>query len=132
MLRTKVCKNLLKQWSQEQLKQAIAGVRSGESQRNVCARFEIPRRTLRYLVQGLSEKKLGRQSILNHQRERDFGQGVKRYCQIGLPLTPTLVRHQMFRYCDINNIPNNFNKEKQLAGKDWLSLFLKRNGDYCV
>lgn len=80
----------------------------------------------------MSEKKLGRPSILDEEQERNFVQRIKRYSQIGLPLTPKLVRHQMFRYCDINNIPNNFNKEKQFAGKDWLSLFLKRNADLSV
>ncbi|KAG5896078.1 hypothetical protein JTB14_006867 [Gonioctena quinquepunctata] len=126
----KVFKHLRKRWSQDQLEQAIAAARRGESQRNIYTRFEIPRRTLRrYLVQGLSEKKLGRPSILNHHQERDFVQRIQQYCQIGLPLTPKLVRHQMFRFCDINKIPNNFNKEKQLAGRDWLSSFLKRNAD---
>lgn len=84
------------------------------------------------MIQGLSEKKMGRSSILNHQQERDFVQWTKRYCDIGLPLTPKLVRYQMFRYCVINHIPNNFSIEKQLAGKDWLSLFLKRHADLSV
>lgn len=90
-------KNLRKLWTQEQLDSAVAAVVAGESQRNAATRFNIPRRTLRrYVTNGLEVKRLGRPSILSTEQERDFVNRIKRYCQIGLPLTPSLVRHQMY------------------------------------
>lgn len=38
-----------------------------------------------------------------------------------------MIRVQAFAYCNKFNIPNNFNKNTQMAGKTWLKLFLKNN-----
>lgn len=126
----KPCQNLRKKWTQENLVNAVSAVGNGVSQREASRQFKVPRRTLkRYLEEGVSVKRLGRPSLLTIQQENDFVRRIKRYAQVGLPLTPKLVRHQMFKYCQINKIPNNFNQEKQVAGKDWLRLFLRRNPD---
>lgn len=126
----KTCKNLRKQWRYENLGPALQAIRAGESQRNASKRFKIPRRTLRrYLKNGEKQKNLGRPSILSHGQELDFVSRIKRYCEVGLPLTPTLVRHQVYRFCENNGIIHNFNKEKQTAGKDWLRSFLRRQHD---
>ncbi|KAL3277342.1 hypothetical protein HHI36_012693 [Cryptolaemus montrouzieri] len=95
-----------KQWSQIQLENALEAINEGQSQRAASKEFKVPRRTLkRYLNNGLSEKRLGRPSILSVQQERDFVQRIKRYCEVGLPLTPKLVRRQMFKYCQKHSQP---------------------------
>ncbi|XP_049955074.1 uncharacterized protein LOC126471049 [Schistocerca serialis cubense] len=41
--------------------------------------------------------------------------------------TCTQLRKIAFEYAEANNIANKFDKSSRLAGKDWLTLFLKRN-----
>ncbi|KAG5874075.1 hypothetical protein JTB14_033424 [Gonioctena quinquepunctata] len=67
--------------------------------------------------------------MLAPQQERFFVQRIIRYSEIGLPLTSDIVRHQTYRYCVRFNIANNFSKKKEMAGKDWLLLFLRRHPD---
>lgn len=124
----KVCRHIRKRWSQENLEAALMAIRNGESQRNAGSKFNIPRRTLRrYIHWGIALKRLGRPSVLSPQQEKDFVKRIIRFCEVGLPLTLGLVRHQAFRYCEINKIPHNFNKIKECAGKDWLQSFLHRH-----
>ncbi|KAL3287153.1 hypothetical protein HHI36_001632 [Cryptolaemus montrouzieri] len=61
-----------KQWSQIQLENALKAINEGLSQRAASKEFKVIRRTLkRYLDNGLSEKRLGRPSILSVQEERE-------------------------------------------------------------
>lgn len=121
-------KNLRKQWSQENLEAALAAIRNRRSQREVSEQFRIPRRTLRrYVEGGPSVKKLGRPSIFTARQEEDLVQRITRFCEIGMPLTSTMVRYQAYRYCERFNIANNFNNTKELAGKDWFKLFMGRH-----
>lgn len=121
-------KGIRKQWLQQNLENALIALNNGNSQREVAQRYGIPRRTLRrYKNNGLSVKRLGRPSIFTPQQEKDFVKRILRYSEIGLPLTSNLVRHQAFRYCNRFNIQNNFSRTKEMAGKDWLLLFLRRH-----
>lgn len=38
-----------------------------------------------------------------------------------------MIRFQAYAFCEKFNIPHNFNKEKRIAGKGWLRMFLERN-----
>lgn len=123
-------RNIRKQWTQENLERALAAIiDNNQSQREVSTRFGIPRRTLRRYIRdgGASIKRLGRPSILSPEQERDFVQRIIRYSEIGLPLTSNLVRHQAYRYCNRFKIANNFSKKNEMAGKDWLLLFMRRH-----
>lgn len=115
-------------WTADQLTSAMLAVQGGSSQRDAAERFGIPRRTLRnHLQSGKAHKKLGRPSTLTDEQEREFSNRIIRLCEIGLPLTPSLVRRQAYKFCENNNIRHPFNVAKQVAGKDWLARFLKRN-----
>lgn len=46
---------------------------------------------------------------------------------VGVPLTSKMLRVQAFSFCKIKKIPNTFNDAKNVAGKKWLRLFLKRH-----
>ena len=117
------------QWTQEQMQNAINAVNDGElSQRDAADRFRIPRRTLRnHIKSGKIEKKLGRSAVLTKEQEDQFSQRIIRLCEIGLPLTPILVRRSVFKFCVDNNITHPFPVAKEVAGKDWLYAFMKRN-----
>lgn len=75
------------------------------------------------------EKQIGRRTVLTAEQESDLASRIKRLAAIGFPLTPKVIRHQAYVFCEQNDIPNNFNKSSQRAGKDWLKLFLKRHPD---
>ena len=42
-------------------------------------------------------------------------------------LTPMDVRRVVFDYCKKNNIENGFNVNKEIAGRKWFKLFMKRH-----
>ena len=47
-------------------------------------------------------------------------------------LTPADVRHIVYSYCGKINIKNNFNKDKQCAGKNWFIKYVKRYKEHSV
>ncbi|CAG4929841.1 unnamed protein product [Parnassius apollo] len=98
------------------------------SQRKAAATFNIPRRTLRnHIKSGSTKKIIGRTPVLNKTQEKDLCKRVIRLAQVGLPLTSKIVRKQAYEFCKANSIPNSFNDNKNIAGKKWLKIFVKRN-----
>lgn len=116
-------------WTAEQLQVAINAVQDNRlSQREAAQSYNIPRRTIRnHLKSGVLNKKIGRSSIFTPNQEKQFSERIIRLCEIGMPLTPLLVRRSAYKFCVENNIPHRFNAAKGVAGKDWLYSFLKRN-----
>lgn len=116
-------------WSEDSLAAAVAAVQRGQlSTYQAAARHGIPRRTLRnHLNTGKITKDIGRRSVLNKEQEQDLVRRIIRFSEIGIPLTPKVIRQQAFTFCETYKIPNNFNTQNRTAGKDWLKLFLMRN-----
>lgn len=124
----KPCQNLRAKWNDDAIEGALRAVSRGMSQRKASERFKIPRRTLRnHLKTGSKIRKLGRGSLLSKQQEKDLVARIMRLADVGYPITAKIARHQVFRFCEANNIPHKFNREKELAGKAWFKLFRKRN-----
>lgn len=117
------------EWSEAQLKAALHAVNNKEmSQRQAADAFSIPRRTLRnHLKSGSIKKITGRIPILDKSQEQDLTCRIIRLAQVGMPLTPKLVRKQAYEFCKANKIPNCFDEKKNIAGKKWLRNFVKRN-----
>ncbi|KAL0871502.1 hypothetical protein ABMA27_005220 [Loxostege sticticalis] len=118
-------------WTLQQLEAAMRAVQGGTlSQRAAAARYSIPRRTLsNHLKSGKVEKQIGRRTILTKEQENDLASRIRRLSAVGFPLTPKVIRHQAYVFCEQHGIPNNFNEKAKKAGKDWLKLFLKRHSD---
>ncbi|CAH2091012.1 unnamed protein product [Euphydryas editha] len=116
-------------WSEENLIAAVNDVRCGRlSTYKASAQYGVPRRTIRnHLKSGILHKSLGRNAIFTKEQEKDFVNRIIKFAEIGIPLTPKMIRIQAFTFCDKYNIANNFNKTTGLAGKGWLRLFLQRN-----
>ncbi|CAH2084962.1 unnamed protein product [Euphydryas editha] len=116
-------------WSEDTMKAAINAVQKGRlTQRAAAARYNIPRRTLRdHLKTGQEIKRFGRKLILTKKQEEDLAARIKRFANIGIPLTPKFIRKQAFLFCERYDITNNFSSSKRVAGVDWLRSFLKRN-----
>ncbi|KAG5899034.1 hypothetical protein JTB14_000059 [Gonioctena quinquepunctata] len=112
----KISKNIRAKWSEGQLQAALTAIRNNESQQSVAQRFGIPRRTLRnHLRSGKITKCLGRTRVLPRDQETEFASRIIRYCNVGMPLTPSKVRHQVFRFCELNNIKHKFNMPERLV-----------------
>ncbi|CAH2100623.1 unnamed protein product [Euphydryas editha] len=111
------------------MKAAINAVQKGRlTQRVAAARYNIPRRTLRdHLKTGQEIKRFGRKPILTKKQEEDLAARIKRFANIGIPLTTKFIRKQAFLFCERYDITNNFGSSKRVAGVDWLRSFLKRN-----
>ncbi|XP_047535783.1 uncharacterized protein LOC125070127 [Vanessa atalanta] len=116
-------------WSEHQITCAVRAVqRNILSQREAAKRYNIPRRTLRnHLKTGSMERKLGRAATLTPEQEEDLVGRIIRLAEVGMPLTPKLVRKQAFVFCKKNSIPNRFSDTTSTAGRKWLKLFLKRH-----
>ncbi|CAG9765786.1 unnamed protein product [Ceutorhynchus assimilis] len=104
-------------WTEEQLQAAIRAVQHNRlSQREAAQRYKIPRRTLRnHLKSGILNKKIGRSSVLTPEQEVQFSERIVRVCEIGMPLTPLLVRRSVYTFCIENNIPHPFDAAKGIA-----------------
>lgn len=116
-------------WTQENLRSAMAAVERGQlTQRGAADRYNIPRRTLRnHLKSGNARRRLGRSAVMNEAQECDLVNRIIRFANIGMPLSPKLIRRQAFIFCEKYELKHKFNKDVGLAGKDWLKMFLKRN-----
>lgn len=115
-------------WTEANLAAAVAAVRRGCSTYQASSKYEIPRRTLRnHVASGKIQKRLGRHTILSKDQEKDFVKRIIKFSEMGIPLTPKMIRIQAFAFCEKFNIKHDFNQTKRWAGKGWLRLFLKRN-----
>lgn len=99
------------------------GVR--EASRN----FNVPAATLsRRLKSGdFKKKKLGPSCLLGIENENKLKMHIKKLQTFGFSPNQDSVRSMAFNLAEQLNIKNTFNKEKRLAGYDWLKMFLSRH-----
>lgn len=118
-------------WSQQHLEEAMRAITNGQlSVRAASRAYNIPRRTLRnHIKVGSAEKKIGRGTYLTKDEEQDLCARIKRLAKIGMPLTGKVLRKSVFTYCEKRGIDHPFKKEKKMAGRKWLKLFLNRHPD---
>lgn len=121
-------------WSEDDLVAAVRAVQRGTlSTYKAAERYKVPRRTIRnHLQSGSLKKSLGRKAILNDKEEAQLVQRIIRYSEMGLPVTPKILRRLVYKYCEQNNIKHNFNNEDKRAGKDWFKAFMKRHHEISV
>jgi transposase-like protein len=125
-------------WSEEQVQQAVSDViNKGCSVKKSAIVHGIPCSTLRRHVlkfrAGQSVvKKLGRNSILSVEQESELVALIKDMVKRLFGLSQMDIRRLVFKYCDINNIPNSFNTTERAAGRDWFEAFLRRHTDLAV
>ncbi|XP_072380502.1 uncharacterized protein [Diabrotica undecimpunctata] len=116
-------------WTKENLSAALRAVENGTAVNTASRTYHIPRRTLRrYLEEGKQVKScLGRKTILTNAQEAELVQRIIRLSQIGYPLTARVLCKCVYRFTELNNIPNPFQESKGIAGRYWLRGFMKRN-----
>lgn len=80
-----------------------------------------------FMVKFQQIKKLGRSSVLTAEQEKELNDYVLEMSKLFYRLTRQQIMKLAFQYATVNDIPNNFNKEKKNCGKDCYYGFLCRN-----
>ncbi|KAB0804091.1 hypothetical protein PPYR_01061 [Photinus pyralis] len=102
-------------WSADRLEAAIAAIKTGRSIREVSKTFEIPRSTIQKRMKN------------SNNEEQELAAHVIKLSKLFYGVSRDEIKKCAYEYAVKNNIKSPFNKEKKVAGNDWLSGFLKRN-----
>lgn len=127
-------------WDEGQMQRAIDAVKNGEMGWQRAANlYGVPQATLRRRAQNKNkifngtEKGLGRfQPTFDKKLERELVEHLKLLESRLFGLTMTEVRELAFQIAEKNGVEHRFNKDKQMAGWDWVNGFVKRNPDICL
>lgn len=119
-------------YGSDRLALAVAAVREGQSIRGAGADYGIPRRTLkRHCIGDVripGAVTLGRKRcIYSSAFEAQLVDYAKEMSERMYGLTTTDVRRLAFTISKKLGVTNNFDKVRGLAGKDWLSNFMRRH-----
>lgn len=121
-------------WSEENMERALSALKNGDMGLNAAARtYSVPKATLKrhfdgsniYAVDG--KKIVGSLSDLPSHVEEEIENHVLKLEECMFGMTSLDLRSLAYQVAVQNNIPTRFNNEKQLAGKKWYSLFMKRH-----
>ena len=92
------------------------------------AQFSVPKTTLFKQLKGTLVKtpKKGRHAVFNYEQEQQLETYIIECCKPFYGITPISLRRIAFRFAEANKLKHNFNKNTQLAGKDWYYGFMAR------
>lgn len=136
MVRTYKRRSERRSWDMEKMNMAIASVRNSElSIREASSTYGIPKSTLerhknkKIITPGC----LGRyRPVLNAEFEAELVDYCIQMQNRLFGLTIRDLRSMAYQLAEKNNLQHDFDKEKQLAGKDWVSGFLRRNPELAL
>jgi hypothetical protein len=126
-------------WGAENMEQAMKAVNSESmSLRKAAESFQVPKDALhrrlkmklkpRRESESQAEPMLGRfRSVLSRPQEEELAAYILLMDQTFYGLTIKDICQIVYQFADRNRIPNTFNKELGLAGRDFVMGFLKRN-----
>ena len=116
-------------WDEDAMKAAVHAVLvNGVSRKRAAVMHSVPRQTLRRHLKNAQDglgvaEKLGRKTILAEEQVTELSEKLHSMESKLYGLTPTDVRHVVFDFCKKNNIENCFNVQKDIAGRNWFSLW---------
>ncbi|XP_052758900.1 uncharacterized protein LOC128202470 [Galleria mellonella] len=114
----------------EDLRHAVEDVRNKKLTLGQAAtKYSIPKSTLfKQLKQNkVKTLKKGRSAVFNREQEDQLEKYILDCCKTFYGITPSSLRRIAFRFAEANKLKHNFNKETQLAGKDWYYGFISRH-----
>lgn len=116
-------------WSQDQLYRGFRLVEEGKTIREAARSCGVPFSTLQERLKNKNRDKpqLGRNTVFTREQEDEMASQVKFLGKIFYGCTSLQIRKMAYEYAVKNNIKHNFNDTIELAGKDWLKGFIKRN-----
>ena len=118
------------QWTLEDMERAATSVKNGDMPSRQAAKvYGVPRSTLQRHLSGhcSTGQKGPLKPVFTEEQEDSLVNHIIRVQQMMYGFTPYSIRKMAYDYAEINSIPNRFSKEKRMAGKDWLSAFMKRH-----
>lgn len=124
-----------RQWTHENLMEALRRLETGEIGVNEAARtYGIPSRTLRRKrhAEISPNLPLGPQGILGIDNEKRLVRHVKKLQTAGFAPDRETLRTLCFQFAEKLGIRHHFNRETGMAGYDWLNSFLRRNKELSV
>lgn len=132
MPRTYKRKTNRRSWKDENMIAAIHAVKNEGMSCNMAAiTFEVPEATMRRWIkksEGSFPEHGGRfKNVFNREQSQELTQYLTEINHRFFGLTKLQCRKLVFQYAEKNKIPHPFNKEKQMAGEDWLANFMKAN-----
>ncbi|XP_057312355.1 uncharacterized protein LOC130653871 [Hydractinia symbiolongicarpus] len=124
-------------WNEDQMKTAIECVKRKEmSIRKAASSFNVPLESLRRCCNGqlkqlsgenMHKKQLGPiRTVLTEEQETDLESYILALDNSFYGLSINELRRVIYEYCERNKIKHPFNKVHQMAGRDFVSGFLKR------
>lgn len=102
-------------WTTHDLQNAITAVRNGSSIRKSGMQYGIPEATLRRKIKlndDIKESNLGRPPVFSEEQECELANHVLKLANLFYGMTPYDLRKVAYNYAEANNIPNDFNKQK--------------------
>lgn len=135
MPRTYVRKNPEKKVvTQCQIDKAKHLISLGLSQRRAAEEVGISECALRKRLKlNTAASSLGHfKTTFSADQEREIVEYCEKMDNLYYGMTISAIRKLVFQYATINDIPNRFNKDLQMAGRDWVEGFLKRHKTICL
>lgn len=116
-------------WTEEDLRSAKTAIEGGMSKRKAAKQYNIPFTTLRDRLknENMSNPSLGRKPVFTQQQETEIAEQVKLLGSLYYGLDVVNLRKLVYKYAELNNIKNNFDRSSKTAGLDWVHAFMRRN-----
>lgn len=117
-------------WNLKSMEMAMTAVKNNRlGVREASRYYNVPYSSLRDRLRlGVCKvPRMGRKTTLSAENEKEFAMQVLKLSKLFFGVTTLGLRRAVFQFATENGIPNNFNKELKLAGKDWLYGFLRRH-----
>ena len=115
-----------KNYSEEDMLEAVEALRGGMSSRNVEAQFGIPRKTVMDRAAGLHGDTIGQPPVLSMQEEEMICSMVVLLSDWGFPFNGDDLRYFVKAYLDKKGVTENWFKDN-LPTHRWLDRFLGRH-----
>lgn len=111
------------------MNEAFRLLEQGKSIREAARSTGVPFSTLqeRRLTNNTNTPQLERNPVFTMNQEEDMASQIKLLAHFFYGCTSFQIRKMAYEYAVNNKIQHNFNKTLELAGKDWLKGFMRRN-----
>jgi hypothetical protein len=125
-------------WSSNDMASALAALNNGMGLNATARTFGVPKATIKRHLSGSNKiargdvKHLGRNTDLPPDVEDQLAKHVLDMEAMFYGFSTKCLRKLAFQIADINKIHHRFSIEKQQAGKEWLSGFLRRHPEISV
>ena len=123
-----VKKRCERQYSKENIVQALDAINKGQSYRMAADTFKVPKTTLYRILKGESSiefKKKGPRSILSEEDEADLVQWILYCASVGHPVGKRKLFLYVQKYVESKKMKNPFTNNK--PGKHWYQAFMTRH-----